>query len=51
MLGHTAVICLVFFFFKENSILFSMVAASIYIPINNARGFPFLPTLSSIYGL
>ena len=31
--------------------MFSIVAVSIYIPINNARGFPFLHTLSSIYCL
>ena len=29
----------------------SIVAASIYIPTNSARAFPFLHTLSSIYGL
>ena len=31
--------------------LFSVVAESIYIPTNSARGFPFLHTLSSIYDL
>ena len=30
------------------SILFSVVAAPIYIPTNSARGFPFLHTLSNI---
>ena len=35
----------------ETSILFSIVAVSIYIPTNRARGFPFLHTLSSIYCL
>ena len=36
-----------FLVFKATSILFSIVAASVYIP-NCARGFPFLHTLSSI---
>ena len=31
--------------------MFSIVAISIYIPTNNARGFPFLYTLSNIYCL
>ena len=35
-------------FFKGLSILFSIVAVSIYIPTNSARGFPLLHTLSSI---
>ena len=35
--------------FQESSILFSIVAVSIYIPITSVRGFPFLHTLSSIY--
>ena len=39
------------FSFLRNSILFSTVAVSIYIPTNSARGFPFLHTLSSIYCL
>ena len=38
-----------FLVFKAISILFSIVAVSIYIPINSARGFPLLYTLSSIY--
>ena len=29
--------------------LFSIVAAPVYIPINSVGGFPFLHTLSSIY--
>ena len=33
------------------SILFSIVAGSIYIPINSAGGFPFLHILSSMYFL
>ena len=37
--------------FKGISILSSIVAVSIYIPTNSARGFPFLHTLSSIYYL
>ena len=36
-------------FFKELSILFSIVTVSIYIPTSGARGFPFLHILSSIY--
>ena len=35
-------------FFKGISILFSIVAVSISIPTNSARGFPFLYTLYSI---
>ena len=38
-----------FLVFKSVSILFSIVAVLIYIPINSARGFPLLYTLSSIY--
>ena len=34
--------------FFGTSIQFSIVAVSIYIPINNVKGFPFLNTLSSI---
>ena len=37
-----------FFFFKGISIPSSIVAISIYIPINSARVFPFVHTLSSI---
>ena len=37
--------------FKGTSIQFSIVAAPIYISTNNVRGFPFLPTLSSVYYL
>ena len=36
---------------KEISILFSIVAVSVYIPTSSARGFPFLHILSSIYCL
>lgn len=39
LLGHMVVVFLVF---KETSILFSTVAASIYIPINSVQGLPFL---------
>ena len=46
MLGHMVVLFLVF---KEISILSSKVAGSICFPTSNARGFPFLHTLSSIY--
>ena len=38
LLGHMVVLFLVF---KRISILFSIVAVSIYIPTNSARGFPF----------
>ena len=38
-------------FFKEISILFSIVIVSVYISTNSAAGFPFLHTLSSIYCL
>ena len=38
-------------FFKEISILSSIVAVSIYISTNTARGFLFLHTLSNIYCL
>ena len=48
-LGHRVV--RLFLVFKGLSILFSIVAISIYIPTNSARGFPFLHTLSSIYCL
>ena len=37
--------------FTETSILFSIVAAPIYIPTNSGGGFPFLYILSSIYYL
>ena len=47
-LGHVVVLFLVF---KGISILFSIVAVSIYIPTNSARVFPPLHTLSSIYCL
>ena len=48
LLGH---IVLLFLVFKEISILSSIVAISIYIPINGTRVFPFFHTLSSIYCL
>ena len=48
LLGHMVVLFLVF---KGISILSSTVAVSIHIPTNNARGFPFLYTLSNIYCL
>ena len=40
-----------FLVFKETSILFSIVAVSIYIPTNNAGEFPSLHTFSGIYCL
>ena len=39
----------VFLVFKGTSILFFVVAVSIYIPTDSVGGFPFLHTLSSIY--
>ena len=48
LLGHMVVLFLVF---KGISIPSSIVAVSIYSPINSARGFPFPHTLSSIYCL
>ena len=48
LLDHMVVLSLVS---RGTSILFSIVAAPIYIPTNSARGFPFLHTLSSIYCL
>ena len=36
-----------FLLFKENSILFSIMAAPIYIPTNSLGGFPFLHIQSS----
>ena len=47
--GHTITLFLVFF--KETSIVFSIVAIPIYILINSLGGFPSLHTLSSIYCL
>ena len=48
LLGHMVVLFLVF---KEISIPSSIVAVSIYIPTDSARGFPVLHILSSIYHL
>ena len=45
LLGHMVILFSVFW---GTFILFSIVAVSIYIPTNSARGFPFLYTLSSI---
>ena len=42
LLGHVVVVFLVF---SEISILCSIVAESVYIPTNSARGFPFLHPL------
>jgi len=47
-LDHTAILE---FVFKITSILFSIVAASAYIPTSSAGGFPFLCTFSIIYCL
>ena len=46
LLDHMATLFLVFW---RTSILFSIVAAPIYIPTNSVGGFPFLHTLSSIF--
>ena len=46
--GHVVVLFLDSY---GTSILFSIVAVSIYIPTNSVGGFPFLHTLSSIYCL
>ena len=48
LLGYMVVLFLVF---KGISILFSIVAVSVYIPTSSARGFPFLCMLFSIYCL
>ena len=48
---HHMVVFLIPSFFKEISILPSIVAEPIYIPTNSARAFPFLHTLCSIYFL
>ena len=48
LLGHMVILSLVF---EGISILASVVCVSIYIPMNSARGFPFLHILSSIYYL
>ena len=45
------IIVVLFQVFKEISILIPIVAISICIPTNSARGSPFLHTLSSIYHL
>ena len=45
MLDHTVVLFLVF---SGTSILFSIVVATIYIPINSAQVFPFLHILKQI---
>ena len=46
LLGHMVDLFLVF---KGVSILFSIVAVSVYIPTNSIGGFPFIHILSSIY--
>ena len=46
LLHHRVALCLVFW---ETSILFSMVAAPIYIPTNIVGGFPFFHILFSVY--
>jgi len=44
-LDHTVILFLVFW---ETSMLFSMVVAPIYIPINSVQGFPFLRFIINI---
>ena len=46
LLGPVVVFFLVFFFFLKESPLSSIVAVSVYIPTNSARGLPFFHTLS-----
>ena len=46
LLDHMVVLLLVF---EEISILFSILAVSVYIPTNSTRGFLFLHTFSNIY--
>ena len=46
LLDHMVALFLVFY---GNSILFSTMAVPVYIPTNNAGGFPFLYTLRHIY--
>ena len=48
LLSHMVIL---FWVFKEISVLFFLVAVSIYISTNSTRGFPFLHILSSIYCL
>ena len=48
VLGHMKILFLVFW---GTSILFSIVAAAIYIPTYSIGGLPFLHTFSSIYYL
>ena len=48
LLDHVVVLFLIF---RGTSILFFIVAAPVYIPINSAGEFPFLYSLSSIYPL
>ena len=46
LLGHMVVFVL-FFFFKEYSTLFSITAASVYIPTKSAWGFYLEPVIDS----
>ena len=48
MLNHWVALVLVF---KGTSILFSIVAVRVYIPMNRVGGFPFLHTFPRIYCL
>ena len=51
VVGFWGQMVVLFLIFKGISILFSMVAVSIYISTNSARMFPFLHILPSIYCL
>ena len=51
LLNWTELMVVIFLVFKEISLPSSIVAISIYIPTNSAKGFPFLHALSSIYCL
>ena len=46
LLDHMVILFLIF---KGTSILFSVVAAQVYIPTSSLGGFPFLHILSSTY--
>ena len=50
ILNNLSAVIALFVIFWGNSILFSTVAAPIYIP-NSVRGFPFLQILTNIYYL
>ena len=51
VVGFLSCMLLLFLVFKEISILFSIVAVSVYIPTNSTKVFPFLHIFSNIYCL